>query len=83
MTTEITQYEGEFAVLGDGAQEYLDMLEENTGSREFSLSSIPTYVFPGSGDDRWVWEDATGEKHRLASIIGTVTEFNNRPALQQ
>ena len=72
MTTEIQPYGGQFAILGEAAQEYLDVLEENTGSREFNLQSIPTYTFPGSGDDRWVWEDATGEKHRLASIIGTV-----------
>lgn len=72
MTTDITQFAGEFTVLGEGASEYLDVLEENTGSREFNLQSVPTYTFPGSGDDRWQWTDASGEKHRLDAIIGVV-----------
>lgn len=72
MTTEIAPFKGEFAILGDGAQEYLDILEENTGSREIDLRSIPTYTFPGSGDDRWRWVDNGGETHRLDTIIGTV-----------
>lgn len=70
--TDLVPFTQEFAVLGEGAQEFLDVLEENTGSREFNLASVPTYTFPGSGDDRWRWVDSAGETHRLDTIIGVV-----------
>ena len=75
MTTETKQlqpYEGEFAILGPEADEYLDILEENTGSRKIEAGSLPVWKFPGSGNDEWVFEDEAGTRHKEKSLIGVV-----------
>lgn len=75
MTTEQKQlepYTGEFAILGPEAEEFLDILEENTGSRQINASSLPVWRFPGSGGEEWVFEDETGGRQRTQTLRGVV-----------
>lgn len=75
MTTETKQlepYTGDFAILGPEAAEYLDILEENTGSRQINMGSIPIWRFPGSGGEEWVFEDSTGARQRTSTLRGVV-----------
>lgn len=75
MTTETKQlepYAGDFAVLGPEAAEYLDILEENTGSRQISLGSIPVWRFPRAAGEEWIFEDETGGRQREAVLTGTI-----------
>jgi hypothetical protein len=71
-TREITVYEGEFAVLGPEAQEYLDILEENTGSRVIEAGSLPVWKFPSAGGDEWLFEDTAGMRHKAAVLTGVI-----------
>lgn len=75
MTTETKQlepYAGSFAILGPEAEEFLDILEENTGSRQINMNSIPIWRFPGSGGEEWVFEDETGARQRTPALRGVV-----------
>jgi hypothetical protein len=71
-TKQLELYKGEFAVLGPEAAEYLDILEENTGSRQIAAGSIPVWRFPGSGGDEWVFEDSTGNRQKTQALTGVV-----------
>lgn len=71
-TKQLQPYDGNFAILGPEAEEYLDILEENTGSRQINAASIPVWRFPGSGGEEWVFEDETGARQRTATLRGVV-----------
>ncbi len=74
MTNEakMQPYEGEFTVLGPEAEEFYDVLEENTGSRQLPAGSLPVWKFPGSGNNQWVNEDDSGVKHFADKLVGVV-----------
>lgn len=76
MTTETTKqlepYTGEFAIFGPEAEEFLDILEENTGSRQIDVGSLPVWRFPRAAGEEWIYEDETGGRQREPKLTGVV-----------
>lgn len=70
--TQLEPYAGEFAIFGPEAEEFLDILEENTGSRQVNTASIPVWRYPSAEGVEWIYEDETGARHRTPDLTGVV-----------
>ncbi len=76
MTTEIqtASERVEFAVL---KPEFQEVVQENYGEEgmQFDLTSLPTYVFPGAGGDKWVRKTPGLPEERPETFTGVVLSF--------
>lgn len=71
-TKQLEPYAEPFAILGPEAEEYLDILEENTGSRKINVGALPVWKFPRAAGEEWIYEDETGGRQREAALTGVV-----------
>lgn len=76
MTTDVqtTSEPVKFAVL---RPEFQEVVRENYGDEgmQFDLSTLPTYVYPGAGGDRWIVKTAGMPEERRDTFTGTILSF--------